>query len=59
MLFIGIGLFCGWLIGGLANVLLFFYSVQVLGYDEQAPGWYISMRDMLRPALLLLSMAAG
>jgi len=59
LLYVALGLASGWLIGGIANIGWFFYSVQVLGYGEHAPGWYISIRDMLRPAVLLLSMTAG
>ena len=59
LFYAAIGLISGWLFGGLANVLWFFYSVQVLGYGENAPAWYIGIRGMLRPAVLLLSLAAG
>lgn len=59
LLYVAIGLISGWFFTGLANILWFFYSVQVLGYGEHAPGWHISIRDMLHPAVLLLSMAIG
>ena len=52
-------LISGWFFGGLVNICWFLYCVQVLGYGEHAPVWHISIRDMLRPAVLLLSMAVG
>jgi peptidoglycan biosynthesis protein MviN/MurJ (putative lipid II flippase) len=59
LFYTAIGLISGWLFGGLANILWFFYGVQVLGYGENAPMWYISIQGILRPAVLLLSMAVG
>ena len=57
LLYVAIGLISGWFFSGLANICRFLYSVQALGYGEHAPGWHISIRDMLRPGVLLLSMA--
>jgi hypothetical protein len=59
LLFIGTGILSGWLIGGFVNILWFLYSVQALGYGENAPSWYIGIRGSLRPAVLILSMTTG
>jgi len=59
LLFIGIGIISGWLLGGLANILWFLYSVQTLGFGENAPEWYVNIRGMIRPAVLVLFMSAG
>ena len=59
LLYVALGLVCGWPFGGIVNIGWFFYSVRVLGYGEHAPGWYVSIRDVLRPAVLLLSMTFG
>jgi len=59
MLFAAIGIIAGWLLGGLANIFWFLYSVQVLGYGENAPAWYVGIRGILRPVVILVFMAAG
>ncbi len=59
LLFTAIGIISGWLLGGLANILWFLYSAQVLGYGENAPLWYVSIRGMLRPLLIVIFVLAG
>lgn len=59
LLFAAIGVISGWLLGGLANILWFLYSVQVLGYGENAPAWYVTIRGMMRPLIIIIFMSAG
>ncbi|MBI5075264.1 MAG: hypothetical protein HZB62_08910 [Nitrospirae bacterium] len=59
LLFAAIGVISGWLISGLVNILWFLYSVQVLGYGENAPSWYVSIRDVIRPLIIVVCMSAG
>ncbi len=59
LLFAAIGVIAGWMIGGLANIAWFLFSVQVLGYGENAPAWYVSIRGILRPLVILVFMSAG
>ncbi len=59
LLFVAIGVVSGWLLGGLANILWFLYSAQVLGYEENAPSWYVSIRGILRPLVIIIFMSAG
>lgn len=59
LLFVATGIISGWLLGGLANMLWFLYSVQVLGYGEDAPSWYVSMSGILRPLVIFFFMSVG
>ena len=59
LLYAGIGIFFGWLFGGTINAFWFLYSVTSLGYGGNDPEWYSTVLGLLRPGVIVASMAAG
>lgn len=59
LLYAGIGIFFGWMFGGLVNAVWFLYSVTKLGYGGNDPNWYATMLGLFRIGVLLASMVAG